>query len=176
MTVEDYLDGMESNFIIKVLYQIDINKKLFAPRRTKKLYVQDMFLLWVFLGYVFGLSDYFSGSKNRLNNDLFKTKLIKNLIMSHLIKLEDSVNWSNILFFFRSTNQVEIDFIIRGPQNVLLPIEVKYRNKITPKDFIHLDKVNRHKGIIISRDDFFIQGDKWIMPPEIFLLVQEDCA
>lgn len=172
LTVGDYLDVMESNFIIKILYQIDMNRKLPVSRRTKKIYFQDMFLLWVFLGYVFGLSDYFSGSKDRLNNVLFRTKLIENLIMSHLIKLEDSVNWSNIIFFFRSTNQVEVDFIIRGHRNVLLPIEVKYKNKVTPKDFLKTDKINKQRSILISKEDFFMQGDKWIMPVEIFLLTQ----
>lgn len=98
-TVEDYLDVMESNFIVKILYQIDINKKLCLRRRTKKIYFQDVFLFWVFFGYIFGLSDYFFGSRDRINNDLFKTKLIENLILSHLIKLEDSVNWANIVFF-----------------------------------------------------------------------------
>lgn len=174
LTVGDYLDVMESNFIIKILYQIDTNKNLLASRRTKKIYFQDMFLFWVFSGYVLGLSDYFSGSKNRRDNALFKTKLIENLILSHLIKLEDSVNWSNIVFFFRSTNQVEVDFIVRGHKNVLLPIEVRYKSKVTPKDFLYLDKINKQSGIIISRDDFLIQKDKWIIPAEVFLLLQLD--
>lgn len=176
LTVESYLDIMESNFIIKILYQIDMNKKTSALRKTKKMYFQDMFLLWVFLGYVYGLSDYFSGSKNRLDNALFKSKLIENLIMSHLMKLENSVNWSNIVFFFRNINQTEVDFIIRGRKNTLMPIEVKYQNKVTPKDFLNLDKVNREKGIIISKEDFFVQGGKWVMPPEVFLLINDQLS
>ena len=165
---------MESNFIIKVLYQIDVNKKLIASRKTKKIYFQDMFLLWVFLGYVLGLSDYFSGSVNRQKNALFKTKLIENLIMSHLIKLENSVNWSNIVFFFRSTNKREVDFIVKGYRNVLLPIEVKYRSVVTPKDFLDLNKINKRSGIIISREDFLARKNKWIIPPEVFLLLRLD--
>ena len=174
LTVGDYLDVMESSFIIKVLYQIDVNKKLIASRKTKKIYFQDMFLLWVFLGYVLGLSDYFSGSRNRRNNVLFRTKLIENLIMSHLIRLENSVNWSNIIFFFRSTNKREVDFIVKGHRNTLLPIEVKYRSAVTQKDFLDLDKINKESGIIISREDFLVQKNKWIMPPEVFLLLRLD--
>jgi hypothetical protein len=145
LTVENYLDIMESNFIVKILHQIDINKKLPALRRTKKIYFQDMFLLWVFLGYVFGLSDYFSGSKNRISDSLFKSKLVENLIMSHLMKLENSVNWSNITFFFRNVNQTEVDFVVRSRKNTLIPIEVKYKNKITTRDFLYLDRINRQK-------------------------------
>ena len=171
ITVGDYLDVMESNFIVKILYQIDMNKKMPAARRTKKVYFQDIFLFWVFLGYVFGLSDYFSGSKARINEVLLKSKLIENLVMSFLMRLESSVNWSNIVFFFRSTNQAEVDFVVKSDKAKLLPIEVKYQGKVSFREFLNLDKVNKHKGIIISRDDFLVQRDKWIIPVEAFLLL-----
>lgn len=171
ITVEDYLDAMESNFIIKILYQIDINKKIAASRKTKKVYFQDMFLYWVFSGYVFGLSDYFLGSKIRLNDGLLKSKLVENLIISHLMELENSVNWSNIVFFFKTTNQIEVDFVIREEGGELLPIEVKYQNKISMRDFLNLEKVNSYRGIIISKEDFSVQKGKWIMPVEAFLLM-----
>lgn len=172
-TVEDYLDAMESNFIVKILYQIDMNKKLSAFQKTKKIYFQDVFLFWVFLGYVFGLLDYFSGSETRLGDNLIRSKLIENLIMSSLMRLENSVNWSNITFFFRTTNQVEVDFVVKRQNGELLPIEVKYQNKVGPKDFLNLDKINRQKGIIISKEDFILEKDKWIMPVEMFLLLQD---
>jgi len=172
-TVEDYLDVLESNFIVKILYQIDVNKKLSATRKTKKMYFQDLFLLWVFLGYVFGLSDYFSASKKRLNDELFKSKLIENLIMTSLMRLENSINWSNIVFFFRTTNQVEVDFVVKRQNGELLPIEVKYQDKVGCRDFLNLNKVNGQKGIIISKKDFSIDKDKWIVPAEIFLLLQD---
>lgn len=171
VTVGDYLDVMESSFIIKVLYQVDINKKLAAPRRTKKIYFQDMFLFWVFLGYTFGLNDYFSGSKNRLEDNLLKTKLIEQLVMSHLLRVENSVNWSNKVFFFRSANQVEVDFAVRRSDGALLPIEVKYRNEVTAKDFLHLNKINSEHGIIVSKDTLLADRKKLILPVELFLLL-----
>ena len=174
ITVGDYLDIMESNFIVKILYQIDINRKIAASRRTKKIYFQDMFLFWVFLGYAFGLSDYFSASKMRLNDALLKSKLIENLLMTSLMKLENSVNWSNIVFFFRNVNQAEVDFVVKGRKGELLPIEVKYQDEVGLRDFLHLDKVNRQKGLIISKENFLIEKDKWIVPIEAFLLMQTD--
>lgn len=172
-TVEDYLDVMESNFIVKILYQIDTNKRIAASRRTKKIYFQDVFLFWVFLGYVFGLSDYFSASQKRLNDTLLRSKLIENLVMSSLMRLESSVNWSNIVFFFRTTNQVEVDFVVKRQNGGLLPIEVKYQDKVERKDFLNLNKLNRQKGIIISKKDFLMDKDKWIIPLEVFLLLQD---
>ncbi len=174
LTVKDYLDVMESNFIIKILYQIDMNKRLMAHRKTKKIYFQDLFLLWVFMGYVYGLSDYFSYSSNKLYDSIFKAKLIENLVISQLIKLENSINWSNVVFFFRTQNQNEVDFVIKGPKAKLLPIETKYKRKVGLKDFLSLDKINRSKGIIISRDNFIIKGGKWILPPEAFLILDLD--
>ncbi len=175
LTVEEYLDIMESGFIVKILYQIDMNKRVGSARKTKKIYFQDIFLLWVFLGYVFGLPDYFLSSKRRLEDSLFKTKLIEQLIMSHLLRLENSINWSNIVFFFRSTNQYEVDFVVRAPDNTLLPIEVKYKDEITLKDFHLLNKVNSDKGIIISKDTLFMQDKKLIIPAGLFLLLYENC-
>lgn len=171
LTVADYLDAMESSFIIKILYQIDINKKLPVVRRTKKIYFQDMFLLWVFLGYIFGLSDYFSASKSRLEDDLFKTKLIEQAVMAHLLRLENSVNWSNIVFLFRTTNQVEVDFVVRQQDGGLLPIEAKYKYEVSFKDFLHLDKISRYKGIVVSKGDFNIEKEKIILPADLFLLL-----
>lgn len=175
LTVEDYLDIMESNFIVKVLFQVDINKKISATRKTKKIYFQDIFLFWVFLGYVFGLSDYFSASKMRLNDTLIKSKVIENLIMSSLMQLENSINWSNIVFFFRTINQAEVDFVVKGEKGELLPIEVKYQNGVSNRDFLNLNKLNKQKGIIISKEDFWMQKDKWVLPVEVFLLLQEKC-
>lgn len=174
LTVGDYLDVMESSFIVKILYQIDINKKIAVSRRTKKIYFQDMFLFWVFLGYVFGSPDYFLASKNRLEDNLFKSKLIEQLAMSQLLKLENSVNWSNIVFFFRSTNQVEVDFVVRLPDGKLLPVEVKYKDDILFKDFHHLDKINNKHSVIVSKDTFSMQEGKMILPVGLFLLLQWD--
>lgn len=171
LTVGDYLDKMESSFITKILFQVDVNKKTAAFRKTKKIYFQDMFLFWVFLGYVFGLPDYFTASKNRLQDNLLKTKLIEQLVMSHLMRLENSVNWSNIVFFFRGLNQAEVDFAVRMPDNKLLPIEVKYGKDVTLKDFLHLNKINNKRGIIISRDTVFTQNGKLILPAGLFLLL-----
>lgn len=171
LTVGDYLDKMESSFITKTLFQVDLNKKTAAFRKTKKIYFQDMFLLWVFLGHVFGLPDYFSAGKNRLEDNLFKTKLTEQLVMSHLMRLENSVNWSNIVFFFRGANQSEVDFAIRTPDNKLLPIEVKYGGAVSSKDFLHLNKINNNRGIIISRDTMVMQNGKLILPLGLFLLL-----
>lgn len=172
-TVGDYLDVMASSFILKILYQIDISKKLAAPRKTKKIYFQDLFLFWVFLGYTLGLSDYFAASKKRLADKHFRSKLIENLIMTSLMRLENSVNWSNLIFFFRTVNQVEIDFAVRKQENRLLPIEVKYQNEVSPKDFRKLNKLNEREGVIISQSDFWSENNRHIMPAEVFLLLQD---
>ena len=171
VTVASYLDVMESSFILKTLYQIDIDKKVARPRRTKKIYFQDLFLFWVFYGYVYGFSDYFSSSNDRIREDIVKSKVIENLIMSDLMRLENSVNWSNMVFFFRSTNNAEVDFVARSKQGELLPIEVKYQNHVKDSDFLNLNKVNNRAGVIVSKDDFRVKNSKFIMPAEVFLLL-----
>ncbi len=173
VTVASYLDAMESSFILKTLYQVDINKKTAVPRRTKKIYFQDLFLFWVFYGYVYGFSDYFSSSCDRIREDALKSKVIENLIMSDLMRSENSVNWSNMVFFFRSTNNAEVDFVTRNRGGELLPIEVKYQNRVKDSDFLNLNKVNNKRGIIISKEDFRVKNNKHIIPVEAFLLLDK---
>ena len=164
---------MESNFIIKILYQIDLNKKIASIRKTKKIYFHDPFLFWVFQGYVNGLSDYFAGSKKRIGDNTFKGKLIENLVMNHLMRLENRTTWSNKVFFFRTTNQAEVDFVIKLSENKIIPIEVKYKDTVTEKDFIHLDKIDKKTGYLISKDTLQRVDERWIIPVEVFLLIDK---
>lgn len=173
ITAADYLDIMESNFIIKILYQIDLNKKIAASRKAKKIYFQDMFLYWVFQGYVLGLSDYFAGSRQRLEDGLLKSRLAENLVMTHLMRLENSTTWSNIVFFFRGANGREIDFLVRDRENAFRPVEVKY-GPASLKKFTAHESIRTDTGIIVSRDDFRKDDERIIIPAEVFLLFEPE--
>ncbi len=171
ITAGNYLDIMESNFILKILYQLDLNKKIAAPRKTKKIYFQDMFLYWVFQGYVLGLPDYFAGGRRRLEDGLLKSRLAENLVMTHLMRLETSATWSNTVFFFRGANGKEIDFLVRDNENAFRPIEVKY-GPAGLKDFPMHESIRGDRGIIVSREDFRKDNKRIIIPAGVFLLFE----
>ncbi len=172
LTVGEYVDLMESSFILKVLYQADINKKTAATRKSKKIYFQDTFLYWVFLGYVLGVSDYFLSAQMRINDTILKSKLIENLICACLMRLETTATWSNIVFFFRTTNQIEIDFIVKAKETTLIPIEVKYQEDASPSAMRHLWNINNTKGFLISKNAFQIGDSACIIPAEVFMLMR----
>ena len=63
-----------------------------------------------------------------------------------------------------------MDFVVRLSNDELVPIEVKYKDGVSFKDFRNLEKINKSKGIVISKEDFLADGDKFIFPAEVFLL------
>jgi hypothetical protein len=174
LTVGEYIDLMESNFIIKVLYQIDMNRGIAASRKSKKIYFQDPFLFWVFLGYTLGLPDYFLASYTRIKDEIIKSKLIENAILTNLMRLENTTTWSNVVFFFRTANQVEVDFVVKNATRGLVPIEVKYKEGARMSDLRHCGNVNREKGILISKNTFLVEGNKIIIPAEAFMVMQPE--
>ena len=55
-------------------------------------------------------------------------------------------------YYFRDKSY-EIDFILKNDK--IIPVEVKYRNRIDTKNFVKvLKKLNLNYGVIISKDEF----------------------
>jgi len=53
----------------------------------------------------------------------------------------------------------------------LMPVEVKYQNKIEKNDFKLINKLGFKKGVIISKDTFYCNNGYMSIPLEIFLMV-----
>lgn len=87
-------------------------------------------------------------------------------LLFHCYEVKD---WTGSrIFFFR--NSGEIDFLIKQ-DNILMPVEVKYQNKIEKNDFKLINKLGFKKGVIISKDTFYCNNGYMSIPLEIFLMV-----
>src|SRR3990170_3416225 len=51
-TVSEYVETMEDSFVLKTLYQIDINTRRPRIKKLKKAYFLDSFILWSLWGWV----------------------------------------------------------------------------------------------------------------------------
>ena len=167
-TVSEYMQSMEDSFILRLLYQVDLNTGLPRVKKMKKFYFLDPFILWSLWGWVENWLFFQEKSEEKLRDIRVKSCLAEMAVANLFFHRYEVKDWTgSCVFFFR--NSGEIDFLIKQ-DNVLMPIEVNYQNKIKKSDFRLISKLGFKKGIIISRDTFCYDNGYVIIPLEIFLM------
>jgi len=104
ITLSNYFFYLEESFLIKKLYNFSRNR-LTSEKKMKRFYLTT--------------TSFFPF----LNNNIDRTKLIENLIVSFV----------DAKFFWRTPQKYEVDIILEKG-NKIVPLEVKYKNNITNKD------------------------------------------
>lgn len=168
VTVSEYTEILELIFILKTIYQVDLNSGLLELKKNKKIYFTDPFVFWSFLGWVAGWGDYFKEAEAMLLDEQFKSKFMEAVVFAHLLKYEKSFEFGNKIFFHKGKK--EIDFLFRQEKKKFLPIEVKYQNNIGEKDFAAIKNLNFKKGFVVTRDFIDLKSDFKFVPVELFLL------
>lgn len=118
-TVIEYLDILETSFIARTLYNIDLNTGLAAARKNKKFYFVDNFIFHTFRGWLWAMNDSYKAGKRFLEDAVDKSKLIENCAVMHFYQ-----HFNGELYFWK--NRTEIDIIGKKDQK-LYPIEIKYQ-------------------------------------------------
>lgn len=156
-TVHEYLDFLESAFMIHQVYQFDFFQKKINYRKNKKIYFIDPF--------VSHLVDWWLNSRPRLSKDFLQNSILKsrvseNVVFNHLFK-----SWGDDVFFYKGN--YEIDFLDRSHWMV----EVKYRNRVVREDFADLIKIeSSRQKIVLSKNDLIPGGDIQVIPVDFYLL------
>jgi hypothetical protein len=171
VTVSEYVEILELIFVLKTVYQVNLNSGLLELKKNKKIYFTDPFIFWSFYGWIMSFGNYFEESKKMILDHDFKAKFIESIVFDHLLKYEKSYEFGNKIFFMKETK--EIDFLFRKDKKKFLAIEVKYQNQINNKDFDAIKKHGCKKGVIISKDTINIASDFKILPIELFLLIEK---
>ena len=109
-TLSNYFFYLEESFLTRKLYNYSRNA-FTSEKKLKRIYL----ITPAFFSY--------------LNPQIEESKLIENLIISHL----------NAKWFWRTPSKEEVDIILEKG-NELIPVEVKYANIIVKKDFKNLLK------------------------------------
>jgi len=139
VTLSNYFFYLEESFLIRKLYNFSKNN-LTSEKKMKKFYLSSTSL------FTF------------LNNSVEESKLIENLIV---------VN-TGASFFWRTPQKYEVDIVLTK-NNEVIPIEIKYKNNILPKEvknLIHFSKDFKiQKAIMITKDfsgvnNFKLENDK----------------
>ena len=113
-TLGEWIDILEASFIVFRLqpYHANIGKRLV---KTPKIYFTET-----------GLATYLLGIRNvrQLAHDPLRGNLFENLIVSEMIKRIKNADSGDELFFFRTSDGIEVDTLLRTDEG-FRPIEIK---------------------------------------------------
>jgi hypothetical protein len=158
-TIKEYLFYLKDAFLIDLLfnYSESIAKEL---RKNKKVHIAHPAITIAILQY----------SKNNLLIEEIVSKYIETVVFQHARLMADRIS------FWRSPQKDEVDLVIETIP--LLPIEVKYKNKVNSQDIAGLIKFllkkNLTRGIIVTKDTLDEKEIKGVsvlfVPTWLFLL------
>jgi len=132
-TVSNYLLYLKLSYLIKIseTYSKSIATRI---KKNKKIYTTHPCIAFAVLNY----------GKNILDVEQLAGQYVETLFAEK--------------FFWRSKEKYEVDAVIEGQDDELLPVEIKYRNQISKKNLKGLlkfcDRFKCKKGIVVTKDWF----------------------
>jgi len=161
LTVKNYIEFLSYIYTFAIVYFVDISKRTMRPKKQKKVYPIDMLVLKT----LEKLSDV------RVEHG----HIAEMIVLRHLIKdsedVEDGLNLYMGPFYWHSNKGNEIDFIAER-ENRLVPVEVKYQNRIAKSDYFGVKKVFE-QGIIVTKDTVFKDQGITCVPLWLFIALVE---
>ncbi len=167
-TVSEYMEAMEDAFVLKTLYQVDLNTGSPRIKKLKKCYFLDPFIQWTMRGWVENWLSYPDNVMTSLTIGDLKARLVEQVVANELFSRFDRRDWLNSNIFFWK-NGGEVDFIVRQAEQ-LFPVEVKYQQGATLADCVTMRKLGFKKGILVSRDTLASREGFVVIPVEMFLM------
>ena len=146
---EEYLDLLEQMYIIKLVNPYVTSKRK-EITRMKKLYFLDI-----------GLRNMICNGFNDIHTRLDKGSLLENFVFLEFLK---SIPKHNNVFYYRTADGMEIDFIIEGTEGII-PVEVKFQKFDKPKNmigllsFLSLNHIDKSFVINVNLNDTRISAE-----------------
>lgn len=172
-TVADYIDVLESSFILSTLYKLDTAKSEPIFDEEKKIYFRDPFIFhslraWVRQQPPFKTSlSYLAG--------VGKSLLVESVVADHLIRLafimkQGTVFEPRLNVFYWKTKKHEVDFVVKLRASYL-PIDIKYQNTISPSDFngLHSFPNSGEHGILATKNQLTVHRGTVAVPISLLL-------
>lgn len=155
-----YLDILVGTYVIKLVtpYYTNIRKEL---SKMPKIYFQNI-----------GLIQHFT-HKTIMNTDTIEGNIIENMVYIFLAEITKNTEH---IHYYRTIAKSEIDFIIESG-NGLIPIEVKYRNKVgnmpVAVNNFAASYTNVSKKILITKHELSVEGNNYKLPFYLLPFVKE---
>lgn len=171
-TVIDYLQLLEDNFLVNILYSYDFNKKIKRYKGAKKIYFTDPFIFHSFNSWLYGKTPYSFSQEFLLKEDNVSL-LVESIVQNQLAKIKEipvTKSADRYLWFYYDARK-ELDFIYLNENEKYVGIEVKYKPKTTFKDTSTVSQIKEY--LVPSRNEFEINENMVIVPASIFLSLLE---
>lgn len=176
-TVAEYVDVLESSFVVSCIYRLDKSKGVPFFAKEKKIHFQDPFIFHALRGWSFSLPSYES-SLEFLSDMEDRAKLVESVMCNHLIRLafnlmpSSDYEYVNKVTYWKSKQFREIDFTVRLG-NRFLPIEVKCKSEFKRSDLLGLYSFMKggssYHGIVVTKDLLKTSGKIVFIPNYLFL-------
>mgnify|MGYP005841266657 FL=1 len=162
-TVDEYLDIFEKMFLLFKTPFFSLDEKTFLPRKNRKIYFTDPFILNALKAKVNGFSQQaFSYTKEQVTAPSQQACLVENVAASHFKRQ------FNQLYFGRSGKDREIDFV-GFKEGRYSYFEVKYQSQVIKEEFLWAKKIlGKNKLVVLSQKDYE-ENKISILPAEMFL-------
>lgn len=149
VTIRDYLEVLESLFVLRSVFPIDLRKGTEAFGRMRKVYFIDPFLFHVFKKRLAGME----------TKEEEMPRLVEGIVAEHLIR-----KFSRTFYY---SQKKEVDFYVKNHD---CGIEVKWQKRVGKNDFPQVEMKNR---MVLSKGTFdFFEGERLlILPVSVFLLM-----
>lgn len=178
-TVAEYVDVLESSFIVSRIYRLDKNKGLPFFEKDKKIHFQDPFIFHALRGWAFS-RPYYESSLEFLGEQQDYSKLVQSVVCNHLIRLAFSFSprsdyeYVNKVTYWESNLKRELDFAVKL-DSTFLPVEVKCQSNFKRGDFLGLHGFiksgSSYSGIVITKDRLKMEKGLAFVPHYLFLSV-----
>lgn len=163
VTAKKYRLLLEGLFLIQSVpaWSSNLGKRLI---KAPKLYMGDLNLLSYLINTT--LQDL-----SQENKTLYG-RVVENYVAIELNKQLTFSNTQANLYHYRSTSGQEVDFILEGPRNHVICIEIKTKTKVTAQDFQQLESLKAELGKQFKRGFVLYSGhevipfgqDLWAVP------------
>ncbi len=177
-TVSKYVESLADSFVLDISYSVDITRKNACFKKEKKIYFQDPFIFHSLRSWVSGSTDYFSSTQSYLDDPESKSKLVESIVENHLIRLmydtyqsDVFASYNYVFYWKKKGGGKEVDFVLKFEENELLPIELKFQNKIQKSDYKGLHVFPGKKGVLLSKNISDVSGNYVTIPVSLFLLL-----
>ena len=164
--IKEYIGFLRDTFIVSVSDNFRHGKSKRVKKKVKKFYINDVGLRNV-------INNSFAESVVQDGNEL--GKLVETIVFNHCLRLKFNLTSKDRpdMFYWRE-NGNEIDIILACMEHVL-PIEVKYRNRIDKPDVKAIREFVENGrapfGIVVTVDKLEKDGKLIYVPLWLFLLM-----
>ena len=178
-TIQKYVYLLNDASVIHIVHLFGEKSKQARFRKEKKIYFTDPFYYSLF-NNLYKTKDWFMVSEEFLMEEENAGRVAECVAADHLARLMYDTADSRMMFdrnnhLFYWKDKQEVDFVLYREDQLELPVEIKYRNRISYRELgglaSFLDATGSESGLVLSKDMLEVRRDYAVIPLAVFLVL-----